>query len=219
MKLKKGMLSGYRTIIAAAATIVGVWLAYFTGAPIFGQDVPLTTGAAVIATFWLAKDIFMRLGVKKAEKAAEASRFHQTDNSGSGMRFTALFLCGALAIGATGCAGSIARNEVLMPAIKLAADGVKSDCYRGIADAVADGDLERAAADELQTRAAGLWWVIADQDRDGIVERIPVWVELRPFGERGIQDMIDDVEIGTAGAASRIERLDLFGESPQRLAE
>jgi len=49
--------------------------------------------------------------------------------------------------------------------------------------------------------------------------RIPVWVELRPYGERGIQDMMDDIEIGVAGAASRIERLDLFEESLFKLAE
>lgn len=223
MKLKKGMLSGHRTIVMSVMTILAIWSAFLTGAPVFGQDVPMSLGATIIATLWLAKDIYMRLGVKKAEQAAEKANENAV-RAGLGLtrvsqKSIALFLCAGLVVGATGCAGKVARDEILMPALKLAAAGMSEDCYRGVSDALADGDLDQAEADQLLTRAAGLWFAIADGDREGIAERLAVWDELRPFAERGIQDMIDDVEIGPAGAASRIERLNNFEAGLRKAAE
>lgn len=216
MKLKMGMLSGYGTYAGAGGFAVAAIAAFLFGVPMMGEQ-PMELGALVMAIIAAFVAVRMRMATQKAEDAAKKASWDEAHGGGRAMPL--LFLAGSLALLGGCSAGQIARDEVLMPAIMLAADGVKSDCYRGITDAVADGDLEQAAADEIHIRGAGFWWVIAERDRDGIVERFPVWVELRPYGERGIQDMVDDIEIGVAGAASRIERLDLFEEALYRLAE
>lgn len=216
---QRGFLSGYGTYTAIATTVAGFWLAYAFDAPMLGEQ-PLSLGATVLATMGAIIAWRHRMGTKKAQKAAEyATALAPIKWSGGGpANLLVLALLPALMLG--GCkTAQIARNEVLMPAVRLAAPGVRSNCYRGIADAVSDGDMEQAAADELQVQGAVLWFVIDTSDRRGIAARLPTWIELRPFGDRGIQDMVDDLEIGPAGAASRTERLDLFGEALRELAE
>lgn len=227
MKIKPGFLSGYGTQAGAIGFAIAAIGAFALDAPFMGEQ-PMGLGALILALIGAFIAYRQRLGTKKAQKAAEAV---VTQNGGfqhvpgptkwSGGGPANLFLLALLpALMLGGCkTAQIARNEALMPAVRLAAPGVRSDCYRGIADAVSDGDMVQVAADELQIQSAVLWFVIDTSDRRGIAARLPTWKELRPFGDRGIQDMIDDLEIGPVGAASRTERLDLFGEALRELAE
>ncbi len=214
----KGFLKGHTTKGLAIATIAAAWAAYAFDAPVFDAQ-PLELGETILVTIGAAIAYFMRRGIKSVEEAV-AKKESSDPPAPLKMSSIALFLCGAVAIGTVaGCSGKIARDEILGPAIRLAADGIRDEVYRGIADAVADQDLTQVEAEGLHSSAAGLWFAIAQNDRAAVAERLPVWATLRPFAERGIQDMVEDVEIGAGGAAGRIERLNNFEEALNRIAE
>ena len=204
----KGFMSGYRTQTLAYTGIAAMWIAYAIDAPVFG-NAPLGLGEVLVATVVGLIAIFQRAGTKKAQAAAEASKTAVTINNSAAPIILAAFLLVPMA----GCAGKIARDEILSPALRLAADGVRDDVLRGVNDAVEDGDLTRVEGDAINSRAAGLWFAIAQEDRAMIGELFPVWTEIRPFAVRGIQDRVDDIEIGAGGAGSRLERVDLFEEA------
>lgn len=115
--------------------------------------------------------------------------------------------------GLLGRAREQAVEHALEPAVVLAwgepgaTSGVRSDVVRGIADAVEDGDLVDSSvldAFVLQMDAA-----LADGGQRSALRVIP-WDQLRPYGERGIQDRVDDGEIDPLIAPSLLERLSNF---------
>lgn len=218
---EKGSLSGYSTQIIAGLGVLAMWAAYLLDVPVYGQE-PLGLGETLVATVVGLIAIRQRAGTKKAQQAAEAATVAiekaTEDNTVSRTTIPLVLAC-LLVLPAAGCAGKIARDEVLTPALRLAADGVREEVFRGLADAVSDGDITPAESNSMSTQVAGLWFAIAQQDREAIAERIPVWETVRPFAVRGVQDRVDDAEIGAGGASSRLERIQLFGEALTRLSE
>lgn len=204
----RGFLSGYRTQTLAYTAIVAMWVAYAVGAPVFGQE-SLGLGETLVGTVMALIAIFQRAGTRKAQKAAETSKPPVVTITGAG-KLTVLLLASAIIVPMTSCAGKVTRDEVLAPALRLALEGVQADVWRGISDAVQDGDLTQEDSEKIRSRAAGLWFSINQEDRAAIAERLPVWAEVKPFAVRGVQDRVDDLEIGQGGAASRLERIDLF---------
>lgn len=214
-----GSLSGSRTILIAWMGVAAAWLAYLLGEPVMGQEV-LTLEETIMLTFGALLAIFMRKGVKKAQNAAESAEKAVRNN---GFRYVqkCLALCTLLPIlfASTGCAGKVARDEVLMPAVRLAAPSVESDFDRGLADAVEDGDLTQPEADDISAQVEPLFQAIRDDDRQQVALHFQDWFTARPFAERGIQDRLDDGEISFGVAQSMQERLAQMEEALQKLSE
>lgn len=105
------------------------------------------------------------------------------------------------------CLGPKAKDDVLFPPIALAWPAVQDDVERGIQDGVDDGVLLPADVSALNLEVAALDDAIdaheADETRTG-------WPGLRPWAERGVTDRREDGEIGPAGAAAGVERINQF---------
>lgn len=121
-----------------------------------------------------------------------------------------LLLAALVAASLASCMSNQARDEALLPAVNLAwgdsEAGVRSDVERGIADAVEDGDLLDSSV--LDAVVGQIQDALAEGDRFEL-RTIP-WALLAPYGERGIQDRIDDGEMGEMVAESLRERLRNF---------
>lgn len=135
-----------------------------------------------------------------------------------------LLTLGLLALTLTSC-GTLrkgpdeVRDRALEPAMIMAwgidtETGIRSDVVRGLADAVEDGDLADSAVLSAfvgQMDAA----LEAGGDREAL--RVIPWSQLRPYGDRGIQRLIDDEEIDALVAPSLTGRLDDFDDAIERL--
>lgn len=105
------------------------------------------------------------------------------------------------------CLSQRARDSALLPAMKLAWNGVRADLERGIDDAVEDGDLvDEAALDILVVQLSEA----LNSGSRGQLNIIPWASTLLPYAERGIQDRIDDGEMSEMVAESLRERLRNF---------
>jgi hypothetical protein len=123
-----------------------------------------------------------------------------------------------LALAASACAGAKAREHVLLPAVRMAWPAVQDDVLRGIEDGIADGELTSMQVAELQSRTFHLGMTItASYDPDAFA--VAGWNTLEPWAHRGIQDRVDDHEIGPGVAESFRERVLNFSAAIERLAE
>lgn len=117
------------------------------------------------------------------------------------------------------CVSNKTREEAGMPAALLAWGtpemGVRSDIERGIADAVEDGNIGNPSIylDDVVSLDTALRAPIYSQLQFAAIP----WLSLKEFGERGIQDRVDDLEMSDMVAESLRERLRNFDELMVRL--
>jgi len=111
----------------------------------------------------------------------------------------------------TACAGTRARDNVLLPAMQLAWPGVAKDVEHGVVDGEQQGDLNAASADVLRAGAASMGAALEVGDR---FEVLAVdWASLRGMALRGIVVRVARGEIGAGVAGSLRERVAQFNAS------
>lgn len=117
------------------------------------------------------------------------------------------------------CVSSRARLGAQFPAASLAWPGVQGDYLRGLDDGVGDGELDVAEAANLRNLGAQLGAALDQKSTDEL--RLVPWSRImRPWADRGIQDKLDDVEIGPTVAEALRDRVVNFTatiESLQRI--
>jgi len=121
-------------------------------------------------------------------------------------------LCASLALVCVllaSCIGTRARNDALMPAVRMAWPEVRVDFDRGVADGINDGDLTEMAAIGLRSEADRLNNAITSGDRIALIN-VLYDTEIRPWAGRGITAALDAGEIGPNGALLLQERLGNF---------
>lgn len=117
------------------------------------------------------------------------------------------------------CVSNRTREEVGLPAALTAWGtsemGVRSDIERGIADAVEDGNIGNPGIymTDVEELDAALRMETYSQLQFAAIP----WLSLKEFGERGIQDRIDDGEMTDMVAESLRERMRNFDELMVRL--
>lgn len=105
----------------------------------------------------------------------------------------------------TGCAGAIARREVLIPALQKASVGLEADARRGVAT------LPRNRQDENIDTVEAFFEIINSSDQARIqLEAIISWGRVQELIELGIDDRAARQEIGPNGAESLRERVRNF---------
>lgn len=122
---------------------------------------------------------------------------------------TTVALVAALLLGIQlqGCAGSIARDTVGVPALLLSDDGIRDDALRGIAT------LPEADRTVATARLEAFHAAIESKIREAIAEdALPRWADVRSYAQAGIASALADGSIGPGVAKSLTERLDRFGE-------
>jgi hypothetical protein len=126
--------------------------------------------------------------------------------------FTAGILLSVLAcVGVSSCAGTRAREEVLLPILAAVWPAVSADVDSGVALLpVADREVPRL---EMKTMMLGL--VSRDIDEVLAVN----WPMLLDLGLRGIKEREISFEIGPGVADSFRERLRMFSEAWHKLRE
>jgi len=141
--------------------------------------------------------------------------------SGMASRLGMVFaICATLLfIGAatTGCVSPQAKERVLAPAVELAWPGVRDDLQRGISDGLEDGEIDEETAAGLSDQVFDIGVALAEDDFEAL--GLAPWEALEVWADRGVQDRVDDGEIGPGVAVSRIERIDQFGRGLDRLRE
>jgi len=116
----------------------------------------------------------------------------------------------AVALLASSCAGTAAREDVLMPAVQQAWPGVRADAQRGIAAVYPAG-----APDEVVLPLSRLDRAIFDGNRAKI--NLLDWEAIRFLALAGIDDRLAKAEIGPNGAKSFRDRVFYFDESIRSL--
>lgn len=109
------------------------------------------------------------------------------------------------------CSGLTARQESLLPAMRLAWQGASVDVTRGIEESLNAARLDAATAAAQRSAAAALTTAL-DTGNPVAVARV-AWSPLKDSAEFGLVKRIDRGEISTGVAASLRERLKNFGES------
>lgn len=106
------------------------------------------------------------------------------------------------------CAGTAARNETLLPAIRNAWTGVQADSTSGIHAALTAAEItaEAAIAAHKSIADAGTALEVGDVIA---VASVP-WTSITGFAERGITARVMSREIGPGVASSLRERLRQF---------
>lgn len=107
------------------------------------------------------------------------------------------------------CIGTRARNDALMPAVRMAWPEVRVDFDRGVADGLADGDLTEMAAISLRSEADMLTDALEAGDRFKLYN-VLYTTEIQPWASRGIQAALDAGDLGPNGAMLLTERLSNF---------
>lgn len=116
-----------------------------------------------------------------------------------------LIACGCAALGT----GDSTREKALIP-LRASWPGVSSDVERGIQDGIDDGDLPAEGASDLRNAAQAIEATLRANDLEAVQESTIRWASLRPWGDRGIDDRIDDQEIAEGAGKSLTERLNQF---------
>lgn len=124
---------------------------------------------------------------------------------------------GALVLCVAACAGTQVRDKVLEPAAGMAWDGIRDEISRGIADGIEDGDIGSAAADALRGEIALIDLAFDQDNTDSLADA--KWLMLRPWAERGIDDKVEDGDIGPGVAQSFKERLVQFTKALEKLKD
>jgi len=130
-----------------------------------------------------------------------------------------LGIAGGAGCAMLGAAGHQARELVTVPSIVQAWPGVEADVLRGVNDAVEDGDLTLQAGNAEVARTQEWDEAMALRDRDFIVVlRAADWARFEALAGRGIQDRLEDGEVGPGVAASLAERVEQFDRALAALA-
>lgn len=103
------------------------------------------------------------------------------------------------------CAGPHSKAITLFPAADTAWPAVEEDFNRGVEDGVSDGDISPVEAAELRSHAAKLEVALDARDVYGVRD-VP-WTSMQPWASRGIDDQLEDGEIGPGVASSLREQL------------
>jgi hypothetical protein len=110
-----------------------------------------------------------------------------------------------------GCFGSMARDNVLVPAMALAFDGVEKSVHAGIADAVATNDIHPETAAILLSEMDRLHGAIAAGNREAL--RGIDWPSLNAYATRGVAARVTKGELGVNGAKLHLRRVAKFNEA------
>lgn len=120
-----------------------------------------------------------------------------------------LMTSAALALCLAACLSVRAKPAALFPAAVLAWPAVEADYERGMQDGLQDGDLSLAVFGQLDAEGVALEAALTTRSVEGV--RAAPWAsEMRAWAARGIQDKLDDGEIGFGVAASLSEQLENF---------
>ena len=107
------------------------------------------------------------------------------------------------------CIGTRARNDALMPAVRMAWPEVRVDFDRGVADGIADGDLTEMEAISLRSEADMLTDALEAGDRFKLYN-VLYTTEIQPWASRGITAALEAGDLGPNGAMLLTERLTNF---------
>lgn len=129
-------------------------------------------------------------------------------------RIAALAL--TLLVGLSACAGTTARKEVLLPALRLAWTGMSADVERGITAALADGDIDPVTAAQLRAVAQGVPDALATIE--GAVDLILPWEsQLAPMAVRGIQALVLSGQLDPPLDEILLARVDAFTRALRKM--
>jgi len=108
-------------------------------------------------------------------------------------------------VSTSGCAGKAAREEVLVPAMRLASYGVEDDALVGVETL----PLEIQEANRLIVKK--FFGIIRDGDDAGIrLEAIGYWGRVRELADTGIEAKLEDEVIGESVAKLLSDRVSDF---------
>ena len=104
-----------------------------------------------------------------------------------------------------GCAGNSAREEVLVPAMRLASYGIEQDALAGIATLPSE---IQAANREISNR---FFSIIRGGDDEGIrLDAIGSWGRIREMAELGVAAKLEDEVVGLQVADLLLARISDF---------
>lgn len=126
-------------------------------------------------------------------------------------RITALAVALLVALFVSSCIGPRVKNSALFPAAAIAWPAVQEDYLRGIADGIDDGDLIEPAAQALRSSGDKLGQALTAKDVTAV--RSISWATMAPWAQRGIDDKLQDGEIGPGVKISLVEQLTNFTET------
>ena len=109
---------------------------------------------------------------------------------------------------AVSCTSTAVKDNILMPLAANVFGHIMPQIELGLADAVADGDLDQATADYLLAEANKL----KDYLNEGLRDEASTidWTALEPWASRGVQAMIDDGTVSPGVATSLLQRIATF---------
>lgn len=116
-----------------------------------------------------------------------------------------------------GCAGSKARDEVLLPTARAVYPRVRADIDRGIETAQETGAINPAQAAGLIADADALQAALDLGDRAAI-QLIP-WAPLEGMAVLGVQNRVNNGELSEANASLFYQRIVNFRDAIDRLAQ
>lgn len=109
------------------------------------------------------------------------------------------------------CSGLSARQEALLPAMKLAWQGVSTDVSNGVNESLT---ATRITAEVAAAQRADVSKMTAALDAGSAIEVAKVaWPPLKESAEFGLAQRVSRGEISTGVSGSLTERLKNFGES------
>lgn len=104
------------------------------------------------------------------------------------------------------CAGTKARNDVMLPIAQKVWVNVQVDYEAGLADGLADGDLTEPYSLELFTLGNEMTAALELGD----VDSIPWSSVMRPWAVRGVQSAVEAGELGPNGSLILFQRIANF---------
>ncbi len=107
-----------------------------------------------------------------------------------------------------GCAGQSAREEVLVPAMRLASHGIEQDAYAGV-------ETLPAEIQEANRAIVGRFFsIIREGDDAGIrLDAIVSWGRVRELAELGVSAKLEDEIVGDQVAALLLGRISDFDKA------
>lgn len=116
----------------------------------------------------------------------------------------------ALTLALAACSGLTARQEALLPAMKLAWAGVEADLSRGIEESLLAQRIEPTAADAQRQAVVRLGGGLAAGNPATVAS--VAWAPLAESARFGFDQRVSRNEISTGVAGSLSERIRLFGD-------
>lgn len=111
------------------------------------------------------------------------------------------------------CAGTKARDNVLLPAVATAWKPVKSDIKLGMADAKTAGALDASVEAVLTARLSDYDAAMVAKDRTALLVLRGSWAQFKTYAERGVTARVKAGEISAGVAQSFFERHARFEEA------